>query len=66
MIRKSIEHGTKVFHLDHGIGTFNKWSCRFDNCALVEFDDGNYVVERENLTEFVDEEKQKQEFDPPV
>lgn len=60
MIRKSIEHGTKVFSEVYGFGTFMEWSeC---DVAIIYFKDWITPLKLKDLIEInvVDEI-----FDPP-
>ncbi len=69
MLRKSIEPGTKVFHLDYGFGTFIKWYEKMNEVAIIKFEqfkDVNVSIMRKYLTEIEPEEKQEHEFNPPV
>lgn len=67
MIKKSIEPETKVWNDNFGFGMFKSWSKIYGNdLAVINFELGDILVSRKELTEIEDEPKEKQKFNPPV
>lgn len=62
MIRKSIEPGTEVFHLDHGFGKIVKYNN--DETFCVEFE--NFEIPYLHRKELTEIENKPESFDPPV